>query len=39
VSPSNASSICLLEKLGFSFSSVTTLTPDAHEVKLYTCRL
>jgi RimJ/RimL family protein N-acetyltransferase len=39
VSPSNASSIRLLEKLGFSFSSVTTLTPDAHEVKLYTCRL
>jgi RimJ/RimL family protein N-acetyltransferase len=39
VSPSNAASIRLLEKLGFGFSALTRLTPDAHEVKLYTCRL
>jgi RimJ/RimL family protein N-acetyltransferase len=39
VSPENAASIRLLEKLGFSFSSVTRLTPEAHEVNLYTCTL
>ncbi len=39
VSPENAASIRLLEKLGFGFSSMTKLTPDALEVKLYTCRL
>ena len=39
VSPANATSIRLLEKLGFGSSSLTRLTPDADEVKLYTCRL
>ncbi len=39
VRPSNASSIRLLERLGFSFTSVTRLTPEAHDVKLYTCNL
>jgi ribosomal-protein-alanine N-acetyltransferase len=39
VSPANEASIRLLEKLGFGFSSLTKLTPDAHEVKLYTCSL
>lgn len=39
VSPANAGSIRLLEKLGFSFSSTTRLGPEADEVKLYTCRL
>jgi ribosomal-protein-alanine N-acetyltransferase len=34
VSPSNDSSIRLLEKLGFSFTSLMKLTPEA-EVKLY----
>ena len=32
-------SIRLLEKLGFSLSSLTKLGPDAPEVKLYTCNL
>ena len=39
VSPSNASSIRLLEKLGFTFTSLTRLNPEAHDVKLYTCAL
>lgn len=39
VSPSNDSSVRLLEKLGFSFTSVTRLTPEAHEVKVYACTL
>ena len=39
VNPVNDASIRLLEKLGFGFSSMTRLTPDAHEVKLYMCRL
>jgi ribosomal-protein-alanine N-acetyltransferase len=39
VSPSNASSIRLLERLGFTFTSETRLTPEAHEVKLYKCCL
>jgi RimJ/RimL family protein N-acetyltransferase len=39
VSPANAASIRLLEKLGFAFSSMTQLTPEAHEVKLYKCTL
>ena len=39
VSPANAASIRLLEKLGFGFSTLTRLTPEAHEVKLYTCNL
>jgi RimJ/RimL family protein N-acetyltransferase len=39
VSPSNASSIRLLARLGFGFTSLTTLTRDAHEVELYTCTL
>ena len=37
--PSNASSIRLLEKLGFTFTSLMTLTPEADEVKLYSCPL
>lgn len=39
VSPSNASSIRLLERLGFSFTSMTRLTPEARDVKLYACSL
>jgi ribosomal-protein-alanine N-acetyltransferase len=39
VSPSNASSIRLLERLGFDFTSLTRLTPEADEVKLYACTL
>jgi RimJ/RimL family protein N-acetyltransferase len=39
VNPLNASSIRLLEKLGFTYSSLTRLSPDAHDVQLYTCRL
>ena len=39
VNPSNASSIRLLEKLGFTFTSLTRLNPEAHDVKLYTCAL
>ena len=39
VNPSNHGSIRLLEKLGFSLSSLTKLAPDAPEVKLYTCNL
>jgi [ribosomal protein S5]-alanine N-acetyltransferase len=36
VSPSNARSIRLLERLGFTFTSLTRLTPEADELKLYT---
>jgi [ribosomal protein S5]-alanine N-acetyltransferase len=39
VSPTNDSSIRLLEKLGFTFTSMTRLTPEADEVKLYSCPL
>jgi RimJ/RimL family protein N-acetyltransferase len=39
VNPSNHGSIRLLEKLGFSLSSLTKLGPDLPEVKLYTCNL
>ena len=39
VSPSNDSSIRLLERLGFSCESLTRLTPEGHDVKLYTCAL
>ena len=39
VNPSNHGSIRLLEKLGFSLSSLTKLAPDLPEVKLYTCNL
>ncbi len=39
VSPSNESSIRLLEKLGFRYTSMTKLSPEAHDVKLYTCGL
>jgi [ribosomal protein S5]-alanine N-acetyltransferase len=39
VNPANDSSIRLLEKLGFRFSSLTKLAPDAPDVKLYTCNL
>jgi [ribosomal protein S5]-alanine N-acetyltransferase len=39
VNPSNASSIRLLEKLGFVFTSLTKLTPEADEVKFYSCAL
>ena len=39
VSPSNDSSIRLLEKLGFTFMSLMKLTPEADEVKLYSCPL
>jgi len=35
VSPGNAPSIRLLEKLGFSFAGVTKLEPDAPDVLLY----
>ena len=35
VNPSNAGSIRLLERLGFSYESMTRLTPEAHDVKLY----
>jgi len=39
VSPSNASSIRLLERLDFRFQSMTRLTPETREVKLYSCAL
>ena len=39
VSPSNDSSIRLLEKLGFAFTSLMRLTPEAEELKLYACAL
>lgn len=39
VSPANEGSIRLLEKLGFTFSSLTMLSTDAPAVKLYTCNL
>ena len=39
VSPANAGSIRLLERLGFQFTSLTRLTPEARDVKLYTCSL
>jgi ribosomal-protein-alanine N-acetyltransferase len=39
VNPANDSSIRLLEKLGFRFSSLTKLAADAPDVKLYTCNL
>jgi len=39
VNPANEGSIRLLEKLGFAFSSLTMVSPDAPEVKLYTCEL
>lgn len=39
VSPTNAGSIRLLERLGFGFQSMTRLTADADEVKLYECAL
>jgi len=39
VSPSNAGSIRLLERLGFSYESMTRLTPEAHDVRLYSCAL
>jgi ribosomal-protein-alanine N-acetyltransferase len=39
VNPANDSSIRLLEKLGFRFSSLTRLAADAPELKLYTCTL
>ena len=39
VSPSNASSIRLLERLGFGYESMTRLTPEAHDVRLYACLL
>jgi ribosomal-protein-alanine N-acetyltransferase len=37
VSPSNDGSIRLLGNLGFRFESLTKLTPEAHEVRLYSC--
>jgi ribosomal-protein-alanine N-acetyltransferase len=37
--PANASSIRLLEKLGFVFTSVTKLNAESADVNLYTCRL
>ena len=37
VSPSNDSSIRLLEKLGFTFTTVMRLTPEADDVRLYAC--
>lgn len=39
VSPSNTTSIRLLERLGFTFASLRRLTPEAAEVKLYSCAL
>lgn len=39
VNPANTSSIRLLEKLGFVFTSMTQLTPDAASIGLYTCKL
>ena len=39
VSPWNDGSIRLLEKLGFTFTSLTRLTPEADELKLYACAL
>jgi [ribosomal protein S5]-alanine N-acetyltransferase len=39
VSPGNEGSIRLLERLGFSFSSLTRLAPDADDLKLYMCTL
>ena len=39
VSPSNASSIRLLERLGFGYESMTRLGTEASEVRLYTCAL
>jgi RimJ/RimL family protein N-acetyltransferase len=39
VSPSNDSSIRLLEKLGLTFTSLTKLTPEGDEVKVYSCAL
>jgi ribosomal-protein-alanine N-acetyltransferase len=39
VSPSNAGSIRLLERLGFSYESMTRLTPEALDVRLYACAL
>jgi RimJ/RimL family protein N-acetyltransferase len=35
VNPSNESSIRLIEKLGFTFTSMTRLAAEAHDVKLY----
>lgn len=39
VSPSNVTSTRLLERLGFSFESMTRLGAEAPEVKLYGCTL
>jgi ribosomal-protein-alanine N-acetyltransferase len=39
VSPTNATSIRLLERLDFRFQSLTRLTPEAHDVRLYACAL
>lgn len=39
VNPSNAGSIRLLEKLGFTYESLTRLAADSHDVKLYSCAL
>lgn len=39
VNPLNASSIRLLERLGFSYESLTRLGAEASEVRLYTCAL
>jgi ribosomal-protein-alanine N-acetyltransferase len=39
VNPANEPSIRLLEKLGFTFSFLTKLAADAHDVKLYICSL
>lgn len=35
VNPSNASSLRLLERLGFSYESMTRLTGESHDVRLY----
>ena len=39
VSPANDSSMRLLERLGFTCMSLTRLTPEAAELKLYACAL
>jgi RimJ/RimL family protein N-acetyltransferase len=38
-SPTNWPSIRVLEKLGFAFEKMVRLTPNDHELKLFSCRL
>lgn len=39
VNPLNQSSIRLLERLGFTYESMTRIGADSHDVKLYSCAL